>query len=74
MAIKNIIAKGIGFSPATVKWIVTHGFGIGADVTETPYQHRTWVADPRSTVWNADARATTWIADARPTGYESGNR
>lgn len=29
MAIKNIIAKGIGFAPATVKWIVTHGFGIG---------------------------------------------
>lgn len=26
MAIKNIIAQGIGFSPASVKFIVTHGF------------------------------------------------
>jgi hypothetical protein len=29
VAIKNIIAKGIGFSPGTIKWIPTHGFGIG---------------------------------------------
>jgi hypothetical protein len=26
MAIKNIIAKGIGFSPGSVKFIPTHGF------------------------------------------------
>lgn len=26
MAIANIIARGVGFSPGSVKWIVTHGF------------------------------------------------
>ena len=26
MAIANIIARGIGFSPGSVKFIVTHGF------------------------------------------------
>lgn len=26
MAIKNIIARGIGFSPGSVKFIITHGF------------------------------------------------
>lgn len=41
MAIKNIVAKGIGFAPGTVKWIVTHGFSIGEAeaevvVMETP--------------------------------------
>lgn len=30
MAIKNIVAKGIGFSPGTKKWIPTHGFTQGA--------------------------------------------
>ena len=29
MAIKNIIAKGIGFSPSTISFIVTHGFNSG---------------------------------------------
>ena len=28
MAIKDIIARGIGFSPASVKFIVTHGFSL----------------------------------------------
>lgn len=31
MAIKNIIAMGIGFNPNQLDWIVTHGFG-SADV------------------------------------------
>lgn len=30
MAIKSIIAKGIGFSPGTISLIPTHGFGSGA--------------------------------------------
>lgn len=30
MAIKNIIARGIGFSPDSVKFIPTHGFGSSA--------------------------------------------
>ncbi len=29
MAIKNIIAKGIGFTPATISFIPTHGFNSG---------------------------------------------
>ena len=28
MAVKNIIAKGIGFLPGSVRYIVTHGFEI----------------------------------------------
>ena len=32
MAIKNIIAAGIGFSPGSVKFIVTRGLSIGAAV------------------------------------------
>lgn len=29
MAIENIIARGIGFSPGSTKFIPTHGFSIG---------------------------------------------
>lgn len=29
MAVSNIIAKGIGFSPGSTKYIPTHGFDIG---------------------------------------------
>jgi hypothetical protein len=32
MAIKDIIAPGIGFSPGSVEYIVTRGFDIGAVV------------------------------------------
>ncbi len=32
MAIKDIIARGIGFSPGAVNFIVTHGFGAGAAI------------------------------------------
>lgn len=38
MATKHIIARGIGFSPAGIKFIVTHGFAIGEtqlDITDT---------------------------------------
>ena len=36
MAIKNIIAAGIGFSPGSVKFIVTRGFGSAAVITLIP--------------------------------------
>ena len=39
MAIKNIIAKGIGFNPGSVKFIVTHGFGVAVPSTEKFYYH-----------------------------------
>lgn len=35
MAISNIIARGIGFSPGGVKFIVTHGLSLGAAVAES---------------------------------------
>lgn len=47
MAIKNIIARGIGFSPGNIKFIITHGLNIGvAIVTDeiipfTVYLNRT---------------------------------
>ena len=35
MAIKDIIARGIGFSPGSIKFIVTHGFSSAAvDLTD----------------------------------------
>ncbi len=36
MAIKDIIARGIGFSPGAVQFIVTHGFGAGEAVAAAP--------------------------------------
>lgn len=37
MAIKNIIAHGIGFSPGSIKFVITLGFTIAlADVTAIP--------------------------------------
>ena len=40
MPIKDIIARGIGFAPGSVQYIVTHGFGIGAAIIVTipPWQ------------------------------------
>ena len=35
MAVKDIIARGIGFSPGSIKFIVTHGFASAAiDLTD----------------------------------------
>lgn len=34
--IKFLIARGIGFSPGSVKYIVTHGLGIAAAVVAEP--------------------------------------
>lgn len=39
MAIKNIIAKGIGFSPGSVKFIVTHGFDIATVIVTATITH-----------------------------------
>ena len=35
MALKDIIARGVGFSPGAVQFIVTHGFGAGEDAAVT---------------------------------------
>lgn len=34
MAIKNIIARGVGFTPGSVEFIVTHGFGAAEEAEE----------------------------------------
>ena len=36
MAIKNIIAYGIGFSPGSTKWLPTLGFSSGTVIPPTP--------------------------------------
>lgn len=55
MAIKNIIAKGIGFSPGSVMYIVTHGFSIGV-VTSI------WAAESdATTAWGAKTDAATGV-------------
>lgn len=33
MAIKDIVARGIGFSPGSVEYIVTHGLTAGEEAT-----------------------------------------
>ena len=38
MAIKNIVARGVGFTPGAARFIVTHGFGAGAAVVVTIVQ------------------------------------
>ncbi len=35
MAIKNVIAKGIGFTPGSISFIPTHGFSIGVATVTT---------------------------------------
>lgn len=35
MSIKNIICRGIGFSPGSVKFMPTFGFSVGATVIPT---------------------------------------
>ena len=51
MAIENIIARGIGFNPGNIKFIVTHGLSVGAAIITdeiipfTLYVKRTLVKD-----------------------------
>ena len=42
MAIKNIIAQGIGFSPGSVKFIPTLGFAIGVTAFTITLPSATW--------------------------------
>lgn len=39
MAIKNLIGRGIGFLPGSVKFIVTHGLSIGEVAAVSPNRH-----------------------------------
>lgn len=67
MAIKNIIARGIGFSPATIKWIVTHGFSISTAVAYATPDCRIHVInrDDRTHVINHDDRVHVINKDNR---------
>lgn len=48
MAIKNLIARGVGFAPGSISYIPTLGFSIGAAVV---------ITDP----WKAQANvSSTW--------------
>jgi len=67
MAIKNIIARGIGFSAANIKWIVTHGFSISTAVDyATPTK--------RVHVINQDDRIHAINGDDRNHVIEKNNR
>ncbi len=65
MAIKNIIARGIGFTPGSVKFIVTHGFTAGAVVipsiwTPVAAAIATWTAKAKaSSIWTPETPAST---------------
>ncbi len=70
MAIKNIIARGIGFSPGAVEFIVTHGFIAGAVVipsiwTPVAAASAIWAAiTAASSIWTPETPAsTTWTEE-----------
>lgn len=45
MAIKNIIAKGVGFSPGDTHFIVTHGFTAGSVAPPSTVTHvANWIS------------------------------
>lgn len=61
MATKHIISPGIGFSPGSVKFIVTRGFAISqaAAVVDT------WTLPVRGVAWTLDVdRDITWEVSA----------
>lgn len=55
MAIKDLIARGIGFTPGGVNFIVTHGLSSA----EPPPPPLLWTPKP-------DAPAATWAPKAKP--------
>ena len=78
MAIANIIAKGIGFSPGSTIFIPTHGFSISTAVVPDPDPNRTFtvavedrtfevLAETRSFSVPAEDRTFEIPADSRTT-------
>lgn len=55
MAVKHIISPGIGFSPGSVEYIVTRGFGASQAVAET--------GTPSPDVFTAARRGQTFTAN-----------
>ena len=65
MAIKDIVARGIGFTPGAVNFIVTHGFTVGVVVsiwTPTTPASSSWAAKTAAlSTWTPETPAsTTW--------------
>ncbi len=59
MAIEDIIAKGIGFSPGSVKFIPTHGFATAAVVAESVVGEK-WAGSVRRRT-RSRMRSMIWI-------------
>jgi len=69
MPVKHILTRGVGFSPASIKYMVTHGLSIGAvkvSLLWTPKggNSTTWVSKTDATsVWTPKGdNSTTWTA------------
>ena len=66
MAIKNIIAEGIGFSPGSIKFIITGGFTIGVGITWTTIGvPAVYENSPTAIGLEVFMRQTTGTAEAR---------
>lgn len=71
MAIENIVAKGVGFSPGSTKWLPTHGFGLVAVAfDETVPVNATFVFPHRPTRFVFPARPRVFVFPRRPAGYK----
>ncbi len=65
MAIKDVIGRGLGFAPGSVKYLITHGFDIGTGIwtakgdQTTPWSPKT---DASTGIWTAKANdaSSTW--------------
>lgn len=64
MAIKNLIAGGIGFTAGGVKWIVTHGLGIGAASNATATLE--WTAGDQALQWSNAGEHLHWSTGGEP--------
>lgn len=60
MAIKNIIAKGVGFSPGDTHFIVTHGFTAGAAPVPGVVTHSANWLSPTVSMWGIILFLVVW--------------
>lgn len=70
--IKAIIAKGVGFTLGTLKWIPTHGFSIGAAVVtpSAPNDCRIFTVPAESRTLAVVAEDRTYSVGAESRIYE----
>ena len=60
--IKNIICRGIGFTPGSVKFIPTAGFSIGAEISPGKIQFE-WVVSGQLD-WSLVVNRLHWKSEA----------